>query len=248
MVNVESYRVADAIPEDVGQGYARISDNDFEKLGLMIGDVVEIQGSKVTVAKAVPYCMPSNKENMVLLESITRENAGVGIDQRVTIRKLPWRPAQTVVLSPVDVTIDFNKADDAKHLERILDGKVVVIGDAVKINLAGARSQHFIVTGTAPQGAVTVNTSTCIKVIESAETDDRSFRASYEDVGGLEKELNRVREMVELPLKYPDLFRQLGVDAPKGVLLYGPPGTGKTLLARAVASETATHFIHINGP
>jgi transitional endoplasmic reticulum ATPase len=243
-----SFRVADAMPEDVGQGYVRIDNDDMEKLEVILGDIVEIQGRKTTVAKVVPCFSQFKNQNLAQIESIIRENAGVGIDERITVRKVARQPAQTVVMSPLDVTIDFSDAQDIKHLERVLNGLPMVTGDRVKVSLAGARSQFFTVIGTAPQGPVVVNTATKIKVTEPDASEDRRFRASYEDVGGLDKELQRVREMVELPLKYPEIFRQLGVEAPKGVLLYGPPGTGKTLMARAVASETNAAFLHVNGP
>jgi transitional endoplasmic reticulum ATPase len=248
MAEALSFRVMNAMPEDVGRGHVRIDNEDMDKMMAALGDVVEIQGSKTTVAKVVPCFSEFKKQNVILMEAIIRENAGVGIDERVTLRKVAWRPAQTIVLSPLDVSIDFNEADDLKHLERILCGMVKITGDCVKIDFAAAKSQYFTVIGTAPQGPVVINTLTTIKVTKPDASEDRSFQASYEDVGGLDKELKRVRELVELPLKYPELFRGLGVDAPKGILLYGSPGTGKTLLARAVASETVATFIHVNGP
>lgn len=243
-----SFRVADAMPEDVGMGYIRIDNAEMEKLEVIIGDIVEIQGRKTTVAKIVPCFSQFKNQNIAQVESIIRENAGVGIDERITVKKTVRQPAHTLVLSPLDVTIDFSDAQDIKHLERVLSGLVFVTGDKVKVNLAGARSQYFTVIGTAPQGPVIVNNATKLKVTKADASEDRSLRASYEDVGGLDKELQRIREMVELPLKYPEIFRQLGVEAPKGVLLYGPPGTGKTLTARAVASETNATFMHVNGP
>ncbi|HWR08724.1 CDC48 family AAA ATPase [Sporomusa sp.] len=243
-----SFRVADAMPEDVGQGYVRIDNAEMDTLEVIIGDIVEIQGRKTTVAKIVPCFSQFKDQNLAQIESIIRENAGVGIDERISLKKAARQPAQTVILSPLDVTIDFSDAQDIKHLERVLNGLPVVIGDRVKVNLAGARSQYFTVIGTAPQGPVVINTGTKLKVTKADGAEDRSFRASYEDVGGLDKELQRVREMVELPLKFPEIFRKLGVDAPKGVLLYGPPGTGKTLMARAVSSETNAAFMHVNGP
>lgn len=248
MVGTVSLRVTEAMPEDVGQGYIRIDNEEMDRIGVSIGDVVEIQGRKTTVAKVVPCYSQFKNQNLILMESITRENAGVGIDERVTLKKTSWQPAKTIILSPLDVTIDFNGTDEMKHLERILNGKAMISGDHLRINLAAARGQYFIVIGTAPQGAVIINTATQIKVTQPDVSENCSLRASYEDVGGLDKELRKVREMIELPLKYPDLFRQLGVEAPKGVLLYGPPGTGKTLIARAVATETAAAFILVNGP
>lgn len=245
---IQSFRVADAMPEDVGQGYVRLDNEDMEKLGLIIGDIAEIQGRKTTVAKVVPCYTPFKRQNLAQIEAIIRQNAGVGLDERIVIRKTPHKGAQTLVLSPLDTTIDFSAGQDIKHLERILGGLPVIIGDKVKVTLAGARTQYFTVLGTSPQGPVVVNTATKITVTKPDAQEDLSYCASYEDVGGLDNELRRVREMIELPLKYPEIFRQLGVEAPKGVLLYGPPGTGKTLMARAVASESRATFLHVNGP
>ncbi|SDF49013.1 CDC48 family AAA ATPase [Sporolituus thermophilus] len=245
---VLTFRVADAMPEDVGQGYVRLDNDDMAKLGVIIGDIVEIQGRKTTVAKVVPCYSHFKKQNLVQMEAIIRQNAGVGIDERVTIRKVAHKPCNTLVLSPLDTTIDFSDAQDIRHLERLLNGLPVIIGDKLKVTLAGARAQYFTVIGTSPQGPVVINAATKITVTKPDVQEDMSYCASYEDVGGLDKELQRIREMIELPLKYPEVFRQLGVDAPKGVLLYGPPGTGKTLMARAVASESRATFLHVNGP
>ena len=246
--NAWSFRVADAMPEDIGKGYVRLDHDDMEQLGIVIGDVVEIQGRKTTVARAVPCHAQFRKRNLVQMEAIIRQNAGVGLDERVTIRKTASRPAATLVMSPLDTSIDFSSGQDVQHLERILNGLAVIIGDRVKVALAGARTQYFTVIGTSPNGPVLINAATKITVTKPDAQEDMSYACSYEDVGGLDKELQRVREMIELPLKYPELFRQLGVDAPKGVLLYGPPGTGKTLMARAVANESRATFIHVNGP
>ncbi|MDR3565885.1 MAG: CDC48 family AAA ATPase [Negativicutes bacterium] len=243
-----SLKVADAMPDDVGLGHIRIDNDEMEKAGVIIGDIVEIQGRKTTVAKVVPCYSHFQKMSLGQIDSITRENAGVGIDERITVRKVTRQPARTLLLSPVDTTIDFTDSQDMKHLERVLSGLPILMGDKVRIVLAGARSQYFNVMGTAPQGPVLINSGTKITVVKPDVMEDQSLRAAYEDVGGLDKELERVREMIELPLKYPEIFRQLGVQAPKGVLLYGPPGTGKTLMARAVASESRATFLHVNGP
>lgn len=245
---VLSFRVADAMPEDVGTGCVRIDNDEMSELGVIIGDIVEVAGRKTTAAKIVPCFSHFKQQNIIQMDSILRENAGVGLDERVTLCKTGRQAARTVVLSPLDTTIDFSDAQDVKHLERLLNGLPVVIGDRVRVSLAGARSQYFTVTGCAPQGAVVIHSATKLVVNKPDAAEDLGFRASYEDVGGLDKELQRIREIVELPLKYPEIFRQLGVEAPKGVLLYGPPGTGKTLLARAVASESRATFLHVNGP
>lgn len=245
---VLSLRVAEAVPEDVGHGIVRLDTADMASLGVIIGDILEIQGRRTTVAKVAACYAQFAGQQLIQMEPIIRENAGVGLDERVTVKKTRRQAARTVVLSPLDTTIDFTSPQDMRHLERLLNGLPVTVGDRVRITLAGARSQYFTVIGTAPQGPVLINTGTRITVTPADAGEDRSLRASYEDVGGLSKELQRIREMVELPLKYPEIFRCLGVEAPKGVLLYGPPGTGKTLMARAVASESAATFLPVNGP
>lgn len=243
-----SLRVAEAMPEDVGQGLVRLDQDDMHRLGINLGDLVMIQGRRTTVAKAAPCYSQFVGRQLIQMEAVIRENAGVGLDERVTVQKSQRQAARTVVLSPLDTTIDFTTPQDMRHLERLLNGLPVLLGDRVRLTLAGARSQYFTVAGTAPQGPVLINTGTRITITRADAEEDRSMQASYEDVGGLDKELRRVREMVELPLKYPDIFRRLGVEAPQGVLLYGPPGTGKTLIARAVAHESSATFLPVNGP
>lgn len=162
MADALSFRVMNAMPEDVGQGHIRIDNEDMDKIKVTLSDVVEIQGRKTTVAKVVPCLSQFKKQQVILMDSIIRENSGVGIDERVTLRKVSCRPAQTIVLSPLDVTIDFNEADDLKHLERMLCGMVQITGDCIKLELAAARSQYFTVIGTAPQGPVVINTATTL--------------------------------------------------------------------------------------
>lgn len=241
-------RVAEAMPEDIGQGLVRVDQDDMHRLGISPGDVVTIHGCRTTVAKAAPCYSQFVGRQLIQMEAVMRENAGVGLDERVTVRKSRRQAARTVVLSPLDTSIDFTTPQDMRHLERVLNGLPVIVGDRVRLTLAGARNQYFTVAGTAPQGPVLINTGTTITITAVDAAEDRSLQASYEDVGGLDKELRRVREMVELPLKYPDIFRRLGVEAPQGVLLYGSPGTGKTLIARAVAHESRATFLPINGP
>ena len=152
------------------------------------------------------------------------------------------------MLSPQTLTRSISRETDARYIGTLLDGLVLVEGDTIRANLFGTRSQDFSVVSTVPKGAVLVHSRTRTEVAEKGEAKTKGFKVSYEDIGGLGKELQRIREMIELPLKYPQAFERLGIDPPKGVLLHGPPGCGKTLIARAVANETAAYFTHITGP
>jgi transitional endoplasmic reticulum ATPase len=166
----------------------------------------------------------------------------------VSVSKVEARPAERIVLSPGEQLTSMSAKGDTKYLGRLLEGLPLVAGDTVRATLFGARSHDFTVLSAAPSGAVLVHAATVITVKEERAGESKGLRISYEDIGGLSREIRRIREMVELPLKYPQVFQRLGIDAPKGVLLYGPPGTGKTLIARAVANETDAYFVNISGP
>jgi len=137
---------------------------------------------------------------------------------------------------------------DARYIGSLLEGLPLIEGDTVRARLFGKRTQDFRVVSTRPQGVVMIHPKTVMKIQEKKEVGEARAKISYEDIGGLGKEIQRIREMIELPLKYPQVFERLGIDPPKGVLLHGPPGCGKTLIARAVANETDAYFGHISGP
>ncbi len=242
-------RVSEGNPEDTGRGIVRLDPVAFQALKLHPGDAVMITNKKPTVARVVPLSPEFVGTAMIQADGVIRGNAGAGIDEKVQVRKVATRPALSLVLSPVDTTRSFERHEDLQLLAQSLVGLAVVAGDVIRATPYGSRGQLFTVAGTAPaQLPVLVTKDTEVMLLHAESSHDKSFHVTYEDVGGLEREVARVREMVELPLKRPDLFARLGVEAPKGVLIYGPPGCGKTLIARAVATETQAHFIHVNGP
>jgi len=240
-------RVAEAHMKDVGRGIARIDPQDLEALGAEIGDLIALTGKRQSVAKAMPAYLSDRGRRIVQIDGIARENVQAGLDESVTVFKLPHEPARMVSLAPLNPMRSRPGTDQTNYIARLLEGRGLIEGDRVRVNLFGTRALDFQVESTTPKGAVIVQSSTAIRI--KGEGGGREEAAvSYEDVGGLGKELPRIREMIELPLKYPEVFDRLGIDAPKGVLLHGPPGCGKTLIARAVASETAASFYHIAGP
>ena len=241
-------KVAEAGPKDVGRGIARIDPKDMSRLGATVGDIVEIRGKRTTVAKLMPAFQPDRGKGIVQIDGLVRANCQAGLDEKVSVSRVEARPAERIVLSPGEQLTPLAAKGDTKYLGRLLEGLPLVAGDTVRATLFGARSHDFTVLSATPSGAVLVHAATVITVKEERTGEPKGVRISYEDIGGLSREIRRIREMVELPLKYPQVFQRLGIDAPKGVLLYGPPGTGKTLIARAVANETDAYFVHISGP
>ena len=248
-------RVAKAIPSDVGHGRARVPfDND---LNLKPGDIVEITGEQKTAA-IVWRCRPEDANlGIIRVDGIIRKNAGVSLGDKVTIRKVETQPCQKLILSPVmakQQKVRFGPGIEG-FARRGLNKRPVVSGDRIFIPgmTLFAEALPFQIVQTTPKGIVQVlpDTEIVIKeepVDEEDETGQPISTISYEDIGGIGEQLQKVREMIELPLKHPILFRRLGIDPPRGVLLHGPPGTGKTLIAKAIASETKANFTSINGP
>lgn len=238
-------KVAEAVKKDVGRGLARIDPADIENLHATIGDIIEIVGKKRTVAKVMPAFKEERGKGIIQIDGPTRGNAHVGLDEKVTIKKITWNSADNVVLTPITAV---NLERDSRYIGSLLDGLPVIAGDRIRATLFGSRFTDFVVEATIPKGVVVINPTTLLKINEKKSGTAERVKFSYEDIGGLGHEIQRIREMIELPLKHPEIFERLGIDAPKGVLLYGPPGCGKTLIARAVANETDAHFITINGP
>lgn len=241
------FRVAEALPKDVDRGLVRLDPQDLDRLGVKIGDVVEISGKRSTVARAMPAYVAQRGQSLIQMDGIVRINAGAGLDERVTVCQAQAEPARAVTLTPLENLQSMRGTTQSHYFARQLDGIPVVSGDQVRVNLFGTRAQTFTVTETVPAGPVLIGPTTTIRLTGAGKTP-RQSTITYEDIGGLRREIRRIREMIELPLRYPEVFERLGIDPPKGVLLYGPPGTGKTLIARAVAHETSAHFIHLNGP
>lgn len=237
-------KVSEASAKDAGRGLARLDPADMAALGLDIGDIVALVGKRETVCKVMPAYKEQRGHSHIQIDGLSRENAGTALDQTVEIRKIPASPAQCVCLVPVTTA---PRDRDLKYIGNLLDGSPVVAGDRIRATLFGTRSVDFRVARTVPKGPVVINPTTTMEVGRS-EKKEEAGAISYEDIGGLKREIHRIREIVELPLRYPEVFERLGIEAPKGVLLYGPPGCGKTLIARAVAHETETAFFSVNGP
>lgn len=239
-------RVNEALSRDVGKALIRIDQSDFAKIGVSIGDIVEIKGKSSAYARVMPCMQESRGKHIVQMDGILRENAGAGIDDYVTVKIADVKNALSLTLSPAGKSWG-GKGRDMKYIAQSMDGIPAAGGNRIRVKLLGYSCSDYIVSAAEPEGPVVIRGTTAIR-IDSREDIERDTRVSYEDIGGLQKQVQRIREMIELPLKYPEVFNRLGIEAPKGVLLYGPPGTGKTLIARAVANETEAFFMHVNGP
>jgi transitional endoplasmic reticulum ATPase len=237
-------RVAEARVEDIGRATARLSPADMVRIGARPGDVLQITGRMVAVARAA--LLETGEQDIVQIDGTIRSNCGGGLQEPVSITRVEHGTAVSVRLANLGGAIN-QAAITPERIAEDLEGVAVITGCVVRVPTF-AKAVNFQVVRTLPAGPVIIDKRTDVRVVEG---DDRTVQApgiSYEDVGGLERELERVREIVELPLKHSRIFERLGILPPKGVLLYGPPGTGKTLLARAVAAESRVHFIHLNGP
>ena len=240
-------RVAETDPKFVGKGIAVIDPKVMEDLNLGTGDVVEISGNRRNTHALLWSSQVSDSgKRLIRIDGYTRNNLGVGIDDNVSIKSVKAAKVEQVVLSPTE---DLNVVGLEEHLPDLLEGHVVTKGDTIPINIMGHKI-GFIVTTIMPSNGpaiITANTDFVIGSVPKQGT--RSIpRVNYEDIGGLRNEIQKVREMIELPMRHPEIFDRVGIEAPRGVLLFGPPGTGKTLLAKAVANETNANFYSIGGP
>jgi transitional endoplasmic reticulum ATPase len=239
-------RVAEARAKDAGRGTARIDPALTEALRLEVGSVIEVEGKRKTVALLAPGLPEDRNRGTIRIDGNVRRNAGVGIDEKVGVRAVSARPAERAVLAPTE-PLKIMGGDE--YLGQLLEGRPIVRGDSLELAVMGRRFDLVVVSFQPAGEAAVIERTTRIEISEKPAKEVQPIaRVSYEDLGGLGEEVRKVREMIELPLRHPELFERLGVEAPKGVLLHGPPGTGKTLLARAVASETAANFVPLSGP
>ena len=239
-------RVAEARPRDSGKRRARIDVSVMKILGVEPGDVIEIEGKKKTVAIAWPALPEDHGLDIIRMDGILRKNADVNIGDKVIVRKAKVKNATKVKLAPVAHSISIDESFK-KYVKKKLLGLPLMEGDVVEIPVIG-QAVHLMVIDARPRGPVIVTERTHVDVIERPVSSAHVPKVTYEDIGGLKDVIYKIRELVELPLRHPELFRRLGIEPPKGILLYGPPGTGKTLLAKAVANESDAYFIAINGP
>ncbi len=256
-------KVNQAYPSDSGRGIARLDPDTMLKLQISPGDIIEVEGARKTVAKVWRAPKRDWGKNIIRIDRFIRENAGVGVGDVVKVRRVDYQPAKTVILAPLKkMDLRIYGVDIGEYLKHQFLKRPVVEGDLVPLVGSPALSGFgrynqqnqavvFVAVKTEPKGPVVIDETT--KVVyrdRPAKGFERFGKAgiTYEDIGGLKEELQKVREVIELPLRYPELFQRLGIDPPKGVLLYGPPGTGKTLIAKAVANEIGASFFTINGP
>ncbi|MCB2171554.1 AAA family ATPase, partial [archaeon] len=240
-------RVAEAPQNLVGRGIAVIDPKVIQDQGWQSGDVIEITGKKKAYAKVWPSQTVEYGRGLIRIDGFIRSSANVGIDERVNVRKVEAKQATSLTLYPTE---PLRIVGAEGYLAQLMEGRVVTQGSSITINIMGRRVDLMITKVEPKADVVIVNRGTQIQFTDKApkQATGNIPKVTYEDIGGLDREISRVREMIELPLKHPELFERLGVEAPKGVLLHGPPGTGKTLLAKAVANETNANFYHIGGP
>jgi transitional endoplasmic reticulum ATPase len=241
-----SLKVAEARQRDIGRKIARVDSIGMKELELSPGDLIEITGRRSTVAIVWPPYKEDDGQGIIRIDGEIRRNAGTSVGEYVRISKTTAKPATKIVLAP------FEPLPFVGDFGRIVRGQLlnmpVAKGDIIVVPVLGM-GVELKVSSTNPSPIVMVTEGTVVEISTTpAKRIEEVSGITYEDIGGLHEELQRIREMIELPLKHPELFRHLGIEPPKGVILYGPPGTGKTLIAKAIANETGAHFISINGP
>src|SRR5215203_4827315 len=249
--NKFTLKVAETFSKFVGRGVALIDPKIIEEYNLATGDVLELT-NETSTKKSYVLLWSSNPDDygkgLIRIDGYTRENISVGIDDQINVQKVDVENAEEIIMSPLE---ELNIVGLEDYLSEKLDGRVVAKDDVILFNMMGRRI-GFIIVSTKPQNkALLINSNTKFKIGSKSDIsvqNKKIDRITYEDVGGIKNEVQKVREMIELPLRHPELFDKIGIEAPKGVLLHGPPGTGKTLLAKAVANETNANFYSIGGP
>ena len=239
-----SLKVLEAYTRDVGRGVARIDYDSMDTLNASTGDVIELKGKRRTVAKCLPLYPSDEGKGIIRIDGLGRNNSGIAIGDTITVKKIKAVPAEKVVVAPLEAIPPI----DERYLADALESVPLIKGDNVMVPYFGGRLTFQVIGVTPAADAVLVTQKTTFHIAEKGETLRGVPQVTYEDIGGIRGEIKKVREMIELPLRHPEIFEKLGIEAPKGVLLYGPPGTGKTLLAKAVANESQAHFISISGP
>jgi transitional endoplasmic reticulum ATPase len=258
-----SLKVNQAYPSDSGRGIARLDPDTMMRLQISPGDIIEIEGKRATVAKVWRAPKRDWGKNIIRVDRFIRENAGVGVGDMVKVRKVEYQPARMVIFAPLKKMefriygVDIGEYLKHQFLKRpIVEGDLVPLVGAPALSGFGRYNQQnqaivFVAVKTEPKGVVVIDEVTKVVYRDRPAKGFEKFGKAgitYEDIGGLREELQKVREIIELPLRYPEIFQKLGIEPPKGVLLYGPPGTGKTLIAKAVANEIGASYYTINGP
>ena len=239
-----SLKVLEAYTRDVGRGVARIDYDSMDTLNASTGDVIELKGKRRTVAKCLPLYPSDEGKGIIRIDGLGRNNSGIAIGDAITVKKIKAVQAEKVVVAPLEAIPPI----DERYLADALESVPLIKGDNVMVPYFGGRLTFQVIGVTPAADAVLITQKTVFHIAEKGETLRGVPQVTYEDIGGIRDEIKKVREMIELPLRHPEIFEKLGIEAPKGVMLYGPPGTGKTLLAKAVANESNAHFISISGP
>lgn len=238
-------KVSDSLTKDMGRGIARIDPVDMQAIGVKVGDVILISGQKQAAARVMPAYEDRRGKRLIQIDGILRENSGAALGDKVIVSGVEAPIAQEVVLHPQGDRLVVT----SEQILHDIQGLAFKQGNIIRISLLGLKAQEYEIIITIPDGVVLPGKDTKVIIQNNGDVPSGAgISVRYEDIGSLHKELQRIREMIELPLKFPTLFDRLGIDPPRGVLLSGPPGTGKTLIARAVASEVNAYFIHVNGP
>ncbi|MHA1973035.1 MAG: CDC48 family AAA ATPase [Candidatus Hodarchaeales archaeon] len=242
-------KVAEAAPRDVGRGIIRIDPDIAEKMDVTTGTAVQIIGKRRTTAIYIPAYPQDRGTGIARIDGSTRRNAGVGIDDKVELKIVEAKDAARIEFAPIQ-HLRIQGAEG--WLKKNLMGRVLTQGDFIELPIMGSRQIFLIVSKVTPKSDAVImqdNTEIVVSTTPVKDVQQETFRkVRYEDIGGLSEEIQKIREMIELPMKHPELFKRLGISPPRGVLLYGPPGTGKTMLAKAVATETDSNFISVSGP